>query len=181
LNLAPQGPEASWMLREAVTLGPFQDEAWHLLGRAYLKQGDFEGALTALRRAIALKPRAAYAISVGKALLSKPPDAEDARREAMTAFEQAVSLEPSNAIAHFELGRLLGQSDKLDAARTHLLRAVELEPDFYEALYALSRVCSRIGDQEQSQKYLVQFERTKAAVLRQSVVGAGYISEGREP
>jgi Flp pilus assembly protein TadD len=182
LNLAPQGLEAIWMLRKAVVIDPAQHEAWNLLGRAYLRQGDFEGALTALRRAMALKPRAAYAVSLGKALLfSKPPDAEDGRREAMTAFEQAVTLEPSNAVAHFELGRLLSQSDSLDAARDHLMRAVDLEPDFYEALYVLSRVCALAGDKEQSQKYLALFERTKSAVVRQSVVGSGYISEGREP
>jgi tetratricopeptide (TPR) repeat protein len=180
LNL--QSPEAVWMLREAVTIDPGRHEAWHLLGRAYLRQGDFEAGLSAFRQATALKARAPYWISLGKALLaSNTPDATDARREALGAFEQAVTLEPLNAVAHYELGRLLSQSGSLDAARTHLLRAVDLEPDFYEAFYALSRVCSRTGDTVHSQKYLAIFERTKSAVVRQSVVGSGYISEGREP
>jgi tetratricopeptide (TPR) repeat protein len=181
LNLAPQAPEAASLLRRVVAIDPADHEAWHLLGRALLRQGNTEEALAAFRRAVSLQPRAPYAVSLGKALLSTQsvPDA-DARREALAAFQTALTLEPANAIAHFEAGRLLSQSGEIDAARAHLLRAVELEPDFYEAYYVLGRLCLRAGENEQAQKYLALFKRTKSWVSRQSVISSGYLGEGRD-
>ena len=180
LNLGPQAPEAIWLLGQAVTVDPGRHEAWYLLGRAHMRQGDFEEALKALRHAMSLQPRGIYAVNLGKALLSaKAPDTADRQREILAIFQQAVSLEPANAVAHFELGRWLSQSGQSQGARAHLLRAIELEPDFYEAYYILGRIFARSGGSEQSQKYLILFERTKQAVMQQSIVGSGYISEGR--
>jgi tetratricopeptide (TPR) repeat protein len=181
LNLAPQGPEAFWLLQEAVKLEPSRDWDWYLLGRAYLRQSKAEQALEAFRRALSIQPRGAYAMGIGRALLSiQGPDAEQSRRSAKSAFDQAVALEPSSAVAHFELGKLLSKDGAYAQARNHLARAVELEPDFYEAHYVLSQVCSRAGDPEGTRNHLELFRRAKQAAERQSVVGAGFVSEGRE-
>lgn len=182
LNLSPQGPEAIALLRAAVTLDPHHHEAWYLLGRARLRQGNTDQAIAAFRQALALEPRAPYWISLGKTLLSAgTPDPHTAQRDARAAFLNALALEPSNALAHYEAGRLFHQLEDFSLARTHLERAVELEPDFFEAYYLLSRVCSRTGDRAQSQKYLALFERTKRAAQEQSVVSSGYAGEGLEP
>lgn len=176
LNLAPQGAEAMWLLMQAAEADPSQPEAWYLLGRAQLRQGDSEKALDALHRAMSIHATGEYALSLGKALANKGSGSE-----AIAAFEQAVKLAPSNAEAQFELGRALSQSSETDEARLHLMKAIELEPDFYEAYYVLGRICLRHGEREQSEKYLALFERTKRAVMQQSIVGAGYVSEGRRP
>jgi tetratricopeptide (TPR) repeat protein len=147
-----------------------------------LRQGNFEEAVAALRKALSLERRAAYSISLGKALLSaNRNDSEGSRQEALRAFEQALVLEPDNAMAHYEIGRLLSQVGDFKQARMHLTRAVDLEPDFYEAYYSLGHVCSRTGDREQSQKYLAMFERKKRTAMEQSIIGSGFVSEGREP
>lgn len=182
LNLAPNAPEAVWLLREAVERDPGRHAAWHLLGRACMRQGNFEEALAAFRKAVSLEPRAAYLLSLGRALLSASPEnIEDARLAALAVFEQAAALVPADAMARYELGRLLAQMERFEQARAHLTRAVDIEPDFYEAYYLLARVSSRSGDRQQSQKYLTLFESTRRAVTQQSVAGSGYIHEGREP
>jgi superkiller protein 3 len=182
VNLNPQAPEGVSLLLEVIAQDPRRDDAWHLLGRAYLRQGNFEEAVAALRKALSLERRAAYSISLGKALLSaNRNDSEGSWREALRAFEQALALEPDNAMAHYEIGRLLSQAGAFKPARAHLTRAIDLEPDFYEAYYALGHVCSRTGDREQSQKYLALFERKKRTAMEQSIIGSGFVSEGREP
>lgn len=177
LNLSSPAPEAVPLLREAVASNPANYQAWYLLGRAYQQQGNTDQALAAFRRAITIEPRAPCLIALGKAVQSL--ESLD-KAEAQAAFEQAIALEPSNALAYYELGRFFSQRDQFDKARTHLMRAVELEPEFYEAYYALGRLCARAGYREESQKYLALFERTKRAALEQSVAGSGYIAEGRE-
>lgn len=182
LNLPQHSQDAISLLRKAVERDPRRDEAWHLLGRAYLQQGNVEEAVNAFRTALARKPRASYAVSLGKAMLSKQRTAEeDTRQQARQAFEQALDLEPSNPVALYELGRLLSQQEKLREARDLLTRAVKLEPDFYEAYYLLGRVYSRLGDRNQSQKYLALFEHTKRAAREHSVASSGYINDVIEP
>ena len=171
LNLSPQSPEPVRFLKEAVVQDPSHHEAWHLLGRAQLRAGNTDEAIAALRKAWALHPRAEYAISLGKALPATP--------EATALFREAFTLEPSNALARYELGRALLQSGQFEEARQHLLNAIGLEPDFYECYYLLMRLSSQTGDKVQSQKYALQFEQTKQALAQQSVIGSGYVNEGR--
>jgi hypothetical protein len=68
---------------------------------------------------------------------------------------------------------------KLQKARTELERAIELEPDFYEADYLLGRLLYQIGDKEQSRQYLASFEEKKSALMEQSVIGSGFIFGGQ--
>ena len=96
-------------------------------------------------------------------------------------FGRAVSAEPTNALAHFELGRVLSQLKQFDSARAHLTQALELQPDFYEAAYALGQLFTHRGDMEQGRRYLALFEETKATVQSQAVIASGYVNEGREP
>ena len=182
LNISPQAPEAIWLLRQAAAGDPNSHETWHLLGRAQLRSGNFDEALADFRRAVSLQPRAAYLVSLGKALLERIPDGPEASRdEALALLTQAASAEPTNALAHFELGRVLSQLKQFDSARAHLTRALELEPDFYEAAYMLGQLFAHKGDREQAGRYLALFEKTKAAVQSQAVVASGYVSEGRDP
>jgi tetratricopeptide (TPR) repeat protein len=173
LDLSSPSVEAVWLLRKAAGLESGNYDAWYLLGKAYQQQGNSEESIAAFRKAASLGERAEYWIALGKS--GTPED------EAQAAFGKALALDPSNALAHFELGRLLSQKGRFEQARAHLSRAVELEPDFYEAYYALGRLYARTGEREQSQKYLALFERTKRAALEQAVAGSGYIAGSREP
>lgn len=182
LNLAPQALEAIFFLGEAVAQDPTRDDVWHLLGRAHLRLANSNDAVAAFRKAWSLHPRAEYATSLGKGLqVVSGADAKSADAEVGALFRRALTLDPSNALAHYELGRLLLQNEQFDEARQHLLKAVGLEPDFYECYYLLIRLSVRTGDRAQSQKYIDRFERTKQALTQQSVVGSGYVNEGREP
>jgi tetratricopeptide (TPR) repeat protein len=181
LNISPQAPEAIWLLRQAVRVDPNSHETWHLLGRAQLRAGNFDEALADFRRAVSLQRRAEYLVSLGKTLQGMSEDPDASRREALALFTEAVSAEPTNALAQFELGRVLSHLKQFDSAKAHLSRALELEPDFYEAAYVLGQLFAHSGDREQAARYLDLFEKTKAAVQSQAVIASGYVNEGRNP
>jgi uncharacterized protein HemY len=77
------------------------------------------------------------------------------------------------------LGRLFVQMKSLEKARTQLEKAIELEPDFYEADYLLGRLLYRMGDGEKSRAYMASFEEKKSALMDQSVIGSGFIFGGQ--
>ncbi len=70
-----------------------------------------------------------------------------------------TATEPALGIAHYELGQLLLQADETDAAVASLRRAVDLEPDFGAAQYALSNALRRLGDNEGAAHHAALFEQ----------------------
>jgi len=179
LNLDPQAPEPIQFLREAVARDPNFDKAYYMLGRAYARRGDLEGALQCYREASRLHPDPSYFLSLGKALAKSGDSFEPDRDRAIEAYEQALALDPSYAEAHLELGRLFVQMKDLEKARTQLEKAIELEPDFYEGDYLLGRLLYRMGDGEKSRAYMASFEEKKSALMEQSVIGSGFIFGGQ--
>jgi Tfp pilus assembly protein PilF len=75
---------------------------------------------------------------------------------------------------------LFSGTQQLEKAKLHLGKAIEIEPDFYEAYYALGLVCMRTGEPEQGRSYLALFEQKRQVAKEQSILGAGLMSEGRQ-
>ena len=171
LNEDPLSAQAVLFLQEAIKLDPSLHRAYYLLGRAFTHQGKPEEAVAAYQRAVALHSDPAYFVSLGRALGNSGT--------AIAAYEQALKVDPSYAEAHLELGRSFIRLECFERARQELEKAVVLEPDFYEADYLIARLEHRIGDEEQSRKYLALFNDKKSVLLRQSVIGGGYVGNGR--
>jgi tetratricopeptide (TPR) repeat protein len=170
LNHDPQAAEPVVLLQEAIRRDAGLDNAYYLLGRAYVRAGKPMEAIAAYRKAVELRPNAPYCLSLGKALKN--------RQDAIAEFKQALVIDPSYAPAYLELGRTYVQLEEFDKARPHLEKAIELEPDYYEAYYLLGRLFHRLGDEEQSRRLLKQFTDKKSALMQQSVIDAGYIGDG---
>ena len=76
---------------------------------------------------------------LGKALLLKAPESEQARDEAMKEFRQAIALDPRNAGAEYEMGEIFRRRGQAERAVDHFSRAVEIDPNFEEAQIGLGR------------------------------------------
>jgi tetratricopeptide (TPR) repeat protein len=173
LNLDAQAPEPVRLLQAAVARDPKSDKAYYMLGRAQARRGHLDGALEAYQLAAKLAAQPAYLLSLGRVLAKSDPT------RAMAAYEQALALNPSDAEAHLESGRLLFQMKKFPEARAHFEKALALEPDYYEADYLLARLLYQAGDDEQSRVYMASFQKKKSAMMEQSVVESGFIFGGQ--
>ena len=178
LNQDPMSSASVSLLQHVIQADAGLAQAYFLLGRAYVRQGQIAHAAEAFKRAAELRSDPAYYVSLGKTLKSELP-ANQKRAEAQAAYEQALKIDASYAPAYLELGRLFMDSGELEEAKPELERALDLEPDFYEAAYLLGRLYHSQQDEQRSNKYMAQFVETKKALLEQSVIGAGYLGDGR--
>jgi tetratricopeptide (TPR) repeat protein len=75
--------------------------------------------------------------------------------EAIAQYEQAMSIQPGNAIVHYKLGVLCTADGKLSEAITHYREALRLKPDYANACNNLAWLLatsegSSAGDHEQA-------------------------------
>lgn len=118
------------------------------LGRALMETGDFEGASENFTFVIDLSAeedisgklvQSSYYYLGSMALEQGQPD------EAVEHFQQATTLERSDADAWYMLGTAYGESGKLDEAVEALGRAVAYVPNFTEAYETLADVFDQKG------------------------------------
>jgi len=162
-----------------------------LLGQAHAQQGDFDGAIDALRRALQLDPKVADAnAALGFIYLKQGrlPDAEQALRSELAAHadnlkarqtlaavlelegrpEEALPLlrgvlrsRPGFADARYLLGKILLAQGAAAEAAEHLEAAVRLAPDEANNHYQLGQAYQKLGRTEDAQKQFETFQQLK--------------------
>ena len=108
-------------------------------GEIFEIEGKYREAAGEYRKAIEKNPRAVdLHFRLGRVILidSQGPEAlENARRE----FEAELRLNAGDAAAEYEVGQILIAQGKREDGAKRLQRALELRPDFVEALVAVGR------------------------------------------
>ena len=147
--------EASQNLARAIDLNPKSARALFLNGIALASQEKVAEAEQSIRRAIALQPKnARFHCHLGILLMRKSDYAS-----AEESFRKAVALAPEYGLSHYELGKILARSNQLNAAAEELNQAVTRDPSLGSAYYQLSRVYARLGDTENAQRVLAEFQK----------------------
>jgi len=134
---------------EAQGAGTEQLDAWsnYHLGLMHMYRftsRDNARATGHFRQALALDPhfaRAHAGLSFARfqdAFTFYGDDRSAAMGEARVAAERAVELDPRDPFANFNLGRYHWLDHDLDAGRSHLERAVALNPNYAQGLYSLA-------------------------------------------
>jgi len=109
-------------------------------------QGRYDEAIAEYRKAIAKSPKTLNLhYRLGRALLLRSHEPE-ALEQARAAFESELALNPRDAVAHYQIAQILEVRQQPEDASKHLEQAVELDPNFAEALTALARYRSRSAD-----------------------------------
>jgi serine/threonine-protein kinase len=147
-------PEAIQAFSHMVELQP--DNAWavQMLGTAYHAAGDTSRALEYYRRSIELAPDARAYTNMGNIHY-----AEGRYREALSAFQEAVRLDPRSPLKHRNLGDVLRKLGRpQDAARAYE-RAAELgrerlavNPSDPQALAHLAVVEAKLGRRREARQ-----------------------------
>ena len=111
-----------------------------LSAEVFETQGKYTEAIAEYRKAIEKNPKAINLhYRLGRALLQQshdPGSLGPARKE----FEAELALNPSDAVAEYQVAQILTAQQKKSEAAAHFERAAELRPDFPEALIAVAKL-----------------------------------------
>jgi tetratricopeptide (TPR) repeat protein len=128
--------EAIADLEAALAVHPTHADAHVALGHLLTQQGDLTNAMPHLERAVALRP----GWPLGLTNLARALEAQGDSAGALARFEAAVAAAPDSADAHYWLGTALARRARPDAARQHLSRALEIQPEHVWARDAMRRL-----------------------------------------
>ncbi len=123
--LSDQGKldEAEGLLRRLAERHPSDANGWTALGVVLSRQHRAEEAVAAFRRALAIDASNSHALRNLGALVAKTSPAD-----ALSLFEQAVSLSPEDTRSLFAMGQCLYTLERLQESDGFLKRCIELEP-----------------------------------------------------
>jgi tetratricopeptide (TPR) repeat protein len=74
--------------------------------------------------------------------------------QALTEFERAIQLQPSNGTAYIWLGKAYEDNNQLDQARMAFLKAVEVEPGYFRPYQDLGAFYEQRSNFSEAAKYL---------------------------
>jgi tetratricopeptide (TPR) repeat protein len=169
--------EARGWVDKAAGIADSDASVWVECARLREKDGDREGALGALKKAVQLDPQSAQAQThLALAYL----DAKDSK--ALETAKVAKSLAPDDALAARTLGAALLESNDAAGAKAELERAERLAPDDPAPSFLLGKALVRNGDVpggiERLERALHKSERDAALWLE---AGRIVLVEGKQP
>lgn len=155
LHAYEQHRVAAIWYRAASTLAPRSLSWAYLSAVVEAELGENIAAAAAFRRALAIDPGYWPARLRLAAALMDGGNLDASRRE----YEALVRDLPELAVAHYDLGRLLWMRGEAAAAVQRYQRAVELEPEFGRAHYALALAYRDAGAADRAETHLDAYRR----------------------
>lgn len=76
------------------------------------------------------------------------------KAKSLTAFQDAVKLDPENPATHFSLGAFYTKSGQFEKACESFKKALELDPESIEVNHAMGEACYNLEDYKSALKYL---------------------------
>lgn len=142
--------QAEKALKEAIEFDPTYEKAHFHLGQIYRKQGKLVDAQKAFEDAIANMseaPKANYHYQLGRVLISQADtdgvsqaDREAKYGQAITAFQEAIKIDPEHYKAHYHVGKLNNELDKPVQADQAFRKAIEINGRFVKSFVDLGNM-----------------------------------------
>jgi len=149
--------------REVLKLDPARPNVHFRIGRVLLTRGtskgdakDLEAAATEFQQELDLNPSSANAAYELAEIYRKQGHEELARKY----FQEAVDSYPAFEEAHVGLALTLLETDPA-SARTHLQKAITLDPQDPVAWYRLAQAERALGHMDEQRKALAEFAKLK--------------------
>src|SRR5256712_7312775 len=147
--------EAERLAKEVLQKDPNHIEGRILMGSVLFAQDRKKEAFSALYDAIALDPKRVESyLSLARfyALTRDNVNAE-------ATYQRAISVNNTSAMAHYEYGKFLVQTDRKEVAETEFQKAIQADPANRDARFILASfylVNKRLGKAEQAYKALAE-------------------------
>lgn len=146
-------------VRKALLLDPGLVEGYVVLGDILESEGHLSEAKDVFTEAIEKKPNLYIGYYYcGKVALEA---GESQTQPALTFFTKAVDLDPDFAEGHFEKGRALEQSGKLQEALVEYKKSLALDSSLSQAHYRLALVYRKLGQTRVADNELALFQKAK--------------------
>jgi choline-sulfatase len=136
-----QGAAAERALSEIVRDDSGNAQAHMRLGFVLAESGRCPGAERHFKAAIASRiPSADAHLGLAMCMATR-----GAARDALATLEASRAVEPGNPVVEANIGLMLLDGDRVEAAIDPLSRAVRLDPGLHQARFALARALARLG------------------------------------
>lgn len=147
-------PGAAEALAEADRLEPERPLTLLALGLARINRKEFADAKTALTSSLELDPASVEAIAALAEAEAGLGEYDAAAKRVGAALERA----PGSATAQLVMGLVLMERREYAAAKDALLKAAAADPDSPKAIYQLSLVYARLGDDAAAAAYVERYQ-----------------------
>jgi tetratricopeptide (TPR) repeat protein len=165
--------EAEVALRRAVDINPQDGEAWGLIGSLELQQGNRDEAITSLENARKFGPPNVTILSNLGLVYSQSGKYSLAATAYGAAADLAEAMTPPNVTPRINQGIAFSRSEKWDAAATAYAKALEKDPNSYDALINLGSIKYQQGDTKQAIRlYTTAAEQTPTLPLAWANLGS---------
>ncbi len=166
LSLFGKSAEAMRCWRQSLVLDPDFAPGYRQIAGKLTEDGEYAEAVELLQQAMELdQTMPGLANQLADALMYCGK-----MQEALAVMEQGKRSGTAVAGTHYLLGQILLQLRRYEEARTHLLRAIEENPEDTDAYYVLANVCARLGDRKQAANWRQRFQSLKQAETKRGVV-----------
>ncbi|MFQ5789099.1 MAG: tetratricopeptide repeat protein [Acidobacteriota bacterium] len=155
-------PEAEAAYREAIALGLDSGELYLNLGRALYAMARHGEAKEAVDEALHRDADAGE----GHLLQGKVQVERREYDDALKHLDRAVELMPEKADAWYRRGVVHTRQGRSEKAIADWRKAIELDPELVDAYYRLGRELAKVGQIEEGEKLLAEFQRRSTAADR---------------
>jgi len=157
----------------AIQRNPDNDTLRVSLGQLFYSEARYEESTEQYRGAVQINPSATNRYSYGEALLKVGNYSE-----AEYQFNQVKRLDPKSYAGDYGLGKMYAQDERYDKAIEHFERALNLQPDFYDALAEIGYTYADMGEIEKAREVAEDLEKVDEDL---SLLVGNYIDEKEPP
>jgi tetratricopeptide (TPR) repeat protein len=160
-----QGAEAAF--RKATQADPQNPDGWVNIGRVRVQEGDTEGGIKVLQKALALKPGLARANFLYAHALREEGKFDEAAMRLKSVLEQY----PQDRVVRNELGRVYFLQKRYTDAVKQFEYTLTIDPEDLQAHYNLMLCYNGLGDEKLAEEHKVRYLRFKANEAAQAITG----------
>jgi tetratricopeptide (TPR) repeat protein len=149
--------------RHAAKLDSSNADAILGVGVAYFLAGQSDAAIAEYKAGVARFPNDARFYVACAGMLLASPDSLKLQTQAESLLQKAVKLAPQLAEAHYQLGQLAMQQNRLKDAEAEFSLSLQSDPDRSKAHFALSVVYRRMGRTNDATREFALYQDLKQA------------------